>query len=87
MTHLTPAQKSVVDAVPTGLFLGGAWRAATGGGTVDVTDPSTGEVIASVADATADDAVAALDAAAAAQAGWAATPRASAPTCCSGGTS
>ncbi|GAA0351238.1 NAD-dependent succinate-semialdehyde dehydrogenase [Actinoallomurus spadix] len=53
------------------LFIGGTWTAAET--SFDVTDPSTGEVFASVADAGADAAVRALDAAAAAQASWAAT--------------
>ena len=51
-----------VDAVPTQLFIGGEWRDASGGATLDVEDPSTGETIASVADATPEDAKAALDA-------------------------
>ncbi|MGO1798236.1 MAG: NAD-dependent succinate-semialdehyde dehydrogenase, partial [Microbacterium gubbeenense] len=46
---------------------------ATGGATLDVRDPATNEVIAQVADATADDASRALDAAVDAQAEWAAT--------------
>jgi succinate-semialdehyde dehydrogenase/glutarate-semialdehyde dehydrogenase len=54
-----------------GLFIGGAWE--TSEASFGVVDPSTGEVFASVADAGADDAVRALDAAAAAQASWAAT--------------
>lgn len=63
--------------VPTGLFVGGEWRPAAGGGAFDVIDPATGEPLCSVADATADDAVAALDSAVAAQRSWAATaPRA-----------
>ncbi|MCO6011576.1 NAD-dependent succinate-semialdehyde dehydrogenase [Actinoallomurus purpureus] len=53
------------------LYIGGTWETAEA--TFDVTDPSTGEVFASVADAGADAAVRALDAAAAAQASWAAT--------------
>ncbi|GAB3673990.1 NAD-dependent succinate-semialdehyde dehydrogenase [Angustibacter aerolatus] len=64
----------VVEAVQTGLFVGGEWRQATGGRTIDVDDPSTEQVLASVADATVEDGRAALDAAVAAQAGWAATP-------------
>lgn len=56
-------EQSVVDAVPKGLFIGGAWRDADGGGTLGVEDPSTGEDLAQVADATVDDALAALGAA------------------------
>jgi succinate-semialdehyde dehydrogenase/glutarate-semialdehyde dehydrogenase len=53
---------------PTDLFLGGKWVPASSGGRFDVYDPSTGGVIAAVADGTGADAAAA---------GWAATaPRA-----------
>jgi succinate-semialdehyde dehydrogenase / glutarate-semialdehyde dehydrogenase len=68
------AEKSAVENVPTQLFIGGEWRDASGGATLDVEDPSTGETIASVADATPEDAKAALDAACAVQAEWAAHP-------------
>jgi succinate-semialdehyde dehydrogenase / glutarate-semialdehyde dehydrogenase len=62
---------------PTDLFLGGKWVPASSGGRFDVYDPSTGEVIAAVADGTVEDAIAGVDAADAAAAGWAATaPRA-----------
>jgi succinate-semialdehyde dehydrogenase / glutarate-semialdehyde dehydrogenase len=64
-------ERTAVDAVPTKLFIGGEWRDASGGETLDVEDPSTGEAIASVADATPDDAKAALDAACAVQDEWA----------------
>jgi succinate-semialdehyde dehydrogenase / glutarate-semialdehyde dehydrogenase len=67
-------ERHVVDAVSTGVFIGGEWRAAAGGETFPVEDPSTGDVIATVADAGADDAKAALDAACAVQQEWAATP-------------
>ena len=63
--------------VPTGLFIGGEWRPAPDGATFDVMDPATGEPLCSVANGTAGDAAAALDAAVAAQRSWAATsPRA-----------
>jgi len=58
---------------PTDLFLGGKWVPASSGGRFDVYDPSTGEVIAGVADGTVEDAIAAVDAADAAAAEWAAT--------------
>lgn len=67
-------EHSVVESVPKGLYIGGAWREASSGATFAVEDPATGEVIATVADASADDACAAVDAAVAAQASWAATP-------------
>jgi succinate-semialdehyde dehydrogenase/glutarate-semialdehyde dehydrogenase len=71
---LTDIEKSLLARVPTGLFIAGQWRAGSDGRTIDVEDPSTGEILASVADATVADGAAALDAAVAAQAGWAATP-------------
>jgi len=48
------------------LLIGGDWRTASDGATFDVTDPATGSTIASVSNATTDDAVAAADAATAA---------------------
>jgi succinate-semialdehyde dehydrogenase/glutarate-semialdehyde dehydrogenase len=59
--------------LPTGLLINGEWIESAAGGTISVVDPSTGEQLTTIADATPDDAVAALDAAAAAQAEWAAT--------------
>jgi succinate-semialdehyde dehydrogenase/glutarate-semialdehyde dehydrogenase len=61
----------VVENVPKQLLIGGGWRDATGGATFAVEDPSTGQEIAQVADATVEDGAAALDAAVAAQAEWA----------------
>jgi succinate-semialdehyde dehydrogenase/glutarate-semialdehyde dehydrogenase len=58
----------------TDLYLGGRAVPAGDAGRFDVLDPATGAVVASVADGTVDDAVAAVDAADAAAAGWAATP-------------
>ncbi|MCW2915354.1 MAG: NAD-dependent succinate-semialdehyde dehydrogenase [Actinomycetia bacterium] len=60
------------DDVPRGLFIGGAWTDTDA--TFDVADPATGEVAARVADASDEDAIRALDAAANAQTSWAATP-------------
>ena len=71
---LTDSEKSLLASVPAGLFIDGTWRASSDGRTIDVEDPSTGETLASVADATVADGRAALDAAVAAQADWAATP-------------
>jgi succinate-semialdehyde dehydrogenase/glutarate-semialdehyde dehydrogenase len=73
-TMLSAHETAVIDGVPTGLFIGGQWRPATGGATIAVDDPSTGEVIAHVADAGVEDGRAALDAAVAASGSWAATP-------------
>jgi succinate-semialdehyde dehydrogenase/glutarate-semialdehyde dehydrogenase len=59
----TADETRVVDGVKTQLFIGGVWRDATGGATLAVEDPATGETIANVADATNADADAALAAA------------------------
>ena len=67
-------EQAVVDRVPKGLYIGGEWRDASGGGTLAVDDPSTGEALAEVADGQVDDAMAALGAAADMQAEWAHTP-------------
>lgn len=66
-------EQALLDSVQAGLGIGGTWEASTSGATMDVHDPATGEVIKSIADATVEDAVRALDAAVAAQEAWAAT--------------
>jgi succinate-semialdehyde dehydrogenase / glutarate-semialdehyde dehydrogenase len=71
---IATAEQAVVDKVEKRLFIGGEWRDASGGATLEVIDPATEEPICEVADATPEDAMAALDAAVAAQAEWAATP-------------
>jgi succinate-semialdehyde dehydrogenase/glutarate-semialdehyde dehydrogenase len=69
-------EEKVVGAVPSGLFIGGAWRPAETGATFAVEDPSTRRVLAEVADASPADGMQALDAASKAQPGWAAvSPR------------
>ncbi len=67
------AEQAVLDRVRKDLYIGGQWRPAGGGKTLSVEDPSTGRPLAEVADATPEDALAALAAAADAQAAWAAT--------------
>jgi succinate-semialdehyde dehydrogenase/glutarate-semialdehyde dehydrogenase len=67
-TRGADAEQAVLAAVPKQLLIGGAWRDGREGGTVAVEDPATGETIAEVADATAEDA---LDALAAADEAWA----------------
>ncbi len=57
------AEKSILDAVKTQLYIGGEWRDAGEGSTLGVEDPSTGDALVEVADATVDDAKAALAAA------------------------
>jgi succinate-semialdehyde dehydrogenase/glutarate-semialdehyde dehydrogenase len=68
----TPDVAKVLASVPTGLMIGGEER--PGSSTFDVLNPATDEVLVSVANANAGDAIAALDAACAVQAEWAATP-------------
>ena len=74
MSITADQEKSALANVNSQLFIGGEWREASGGATLDVEDPSTGETIATIADATPEDASAALDAAVGAQAEWAAHP-------------
>ena len=56
--------------VMTGLHIGGRWRDSEDTSRFDVDDPSSGESIAAIADATISDALAALDSAYSAQATW-----------------
>jgi succinate-semialdehyde dehydrogenase / glutarate-semialdehyde dehydrogenase len=56
------------------LLIGGEWREASDGAEIDVYDPATGEVVATVPSGSAADATAAVDAAETAAADWAATP-------------
>ena len=51
-TGLAPDEQKVVDAVRKELFVGGSWRPATEGGSLDVHDPSTGDTLCAIADAT-----------------------------------
>ena len=66
-------EQSVVDAVPKQLYIGGEWRDGSEG-KLAIEDPSTGETFAEVADASPDDAVAALGAAHEKQQEWASHP-------------
>src|SRR5271165_5382920 len=73
MTPVAADESAVLASVPTELYIGGQWRAATGGSTLAVLDPATEEPLVDVADAQVQDALAALEAAAETQAEWAAT--------------
>jgi succinate-semialdehyde dehydrogenase/glutarate-semialdehyde dehydrogenase len=61
---------NLLAKVPTDLWIGGKWRPSSDKSRFDVIDPATEKAIASVASASIDDAKAAVDAAAAAFAGW-----------------
>jgi succinate-semialdehyde dehydrogenase/glutarate-semialdehyde dehydrogenase len=63
MSTISPSQEqSVLDQVPKQLYIGGEWRDGAKG-TLAVEDPSTAETLVEVADASVEDAKAALDAA------------------------
>jgi succinate-semialdehyde dehydrogenase/glutarate-semialdehyde dehydrogenase len=68
------SETSVIRQVPKQLYVGGSWIDAGDVATFDVLDPSTGDVLCSVADASPADGRVALDAAVSAQASFAATP-------------
>jgi succinate-semialdehyde dehydrogenase/glutarate-semialdehyde dehydrogenase len=72
-SSLAGQEQAILAAVAKELYIGGQWRPATGGGTFPVEDPATQEPLVEVADATPEDALAALTAAARAQEQWAAT--------------
>lgn len=67
-------EEACVERVEKRLYIDGEWREASGGARLVVEDPSTGRELCEVADATPDDARAALDAAVEKQAEWAAHP-------------
>ena len=74
MTTITaPEEQRVVDQVPKQLYIAGEWRDGAKG-TLSVEDPATGESLCDVADASVDDAKAALDAAVAAGPEWSQHP-------------
>jgi succinate-semialdehyde dehydrogenase / glutarate-semialdehyde dehydrogenase len=64
-------EREVIDKAPKQLFIGGRWRDASEGRTLEVEDPSSGAALCEVANATPEDATAALDAAVATQESWA----------------
>src|SRR5271169_6042238 len=63
--------ENLLANVPTDLWIGGKWRKSSDGARFDVIDPATERKIASVASASVEDAIAAVDAADAAFEGWA----------------
>jgi succinate-semialdehyde dehydrogenase/glutarate-semialdehyde dehydrogenase len=74
MTTITaPEEQQVLDQVPKQLYVAGEWRDGSKG-TIAVEDPATGETLTEVADASTDDAKAALDAAVEAGPEWSQHP-------------
>src|SRR5581483_10970205 len=72
-TITAPEEQQVLDQVPKQLYIAGQWRDGSKGA-IPVEDPSTGETLCEVADASTDDAKAALDAAVQAGPEWAKCP-------------
>ena len=69
-TITAPAEQKILDEVPKQLYIGGEWVDGAKG-TLSVEDPATGESLCEVADASTDDAKAALTAAVEAGPDWA----------------
>lgn len=67
------SESELLARVPSKLFIGGDWVDSTSGRAIQVQDPATGRSIKTIADASVADGARALDAAVAAQDGWAAT--------------
>src|SRR5437763_13947303 len=65
-------EQTVVDSVPKQLCIAGEWRDGSEGATIAVEDPATEETLTEIADATPEDAKAALAAASEKQAEFAA---------------
>ena len=70
---MTPVSE-LISVRHTDLYVDGAWRAASDGQRIDVYDPASGEVIATVASASVQDAIGAVEAARKAFDAWAARP-------------
>ncbi len=67
-------ESEVLNNVPKELFIAGVWRPADSGARLEVEDPATGQPLCEIADASEADALAALAAAADAQAEWGVHP-------------
>ena len=67
-------EQQLIESIPKQLYIAGEWRDGGEGKTLSVEDPATGESLCEVADATPDDAKAALAAAHEMRDEWAATP-------------
>src|SRR5436305_5844553 len=72
-TITAPEEQRILDEVPKQLYIAGQWRDGSKG-TIAVEDPSTGEPLCEVADASEEDAKAALDAAVEAGPEWSQHP-------------
>ena len=73
--YLLPASSAEPGrAIPTDLLIGDRWCDGAERQRIEVINPSTGELLASVADATVKDGLESIEAASRAAPGWAATP-------------
>ena len=72
-TISAPQEQRILDQVPKQLYIAGEWRNGAKG-TIAVEDPAIGEPLCEVADASPDDAMAALDAAVEAGPQWSQHP-------------
>jgi succinate-semialdehyde dehydrogenase/glutarate-semialdehyde dehydrogenase len=72
-TELPANASALIASVPTGVWIDGAARPASGSAEFEVRNPATGDVLTTIADATVADADAALTSATAAAKAWAAT--------------
>jgi succinate-semialdehyde dehydrogenase/glutarate-semialdehyde dehydrogenase len=73
VSNVTQIAGEVPYAGLTNLFIGGEWVSSRSKGRITVTNPSTGLILSDVADGSIEDAIAAVEAAAAAAGAWAAT--------------
>lgn len=64
------SEKEILASIPTQLYIGGEWVDAENGNTLTVSDPATGEHLATIANASESDAKKAMDAAADVQEEW-----------------
>jgi succinate-semialdehyde dehydrogenase / glutarate-semialdehyde dehydrogenase len=67
-------ETTLLESVPDGLFIGGEWRSAGSGATLNVYDPATGELVKTIANGGVEDGAAAMDAAVDAAPAWAKMP-------------
>jgi succinate-semialdehyde dehydrogenase/glutarate-semialdehyde dehydrogenase len=73
LTHALEARHELLRTVPTEALIGGEWRPSEDGRRMDVTDPSSGEHLTSVADCAVEDGLAAVSAASVALSAWSKT--------------
>ncbi len=68
---MTLTESELLAKVPTQLYIAGKWVSGNGGGSIAVEDPATGKTLLEIANANAEDGLAALTAADEASSSWA----------------